>query len=123
MSRNLYIFLVLILVSCGFAQKVVEVELKKHFVTGLEIADSEGNFSPNPFYVELRDVNEYNQVVSRIINSHEIVYYGYLQFSYAGVPDQLEFIFDTGSSWFWASASECDGCVSNERLLPSQFYD
>ena len=45
-------------------------------------------------------------IESEIINMYNISYFGKLWFSHSKPTNQLEFMFDTGSSWLWAGTYE-----------------
>lgn len=123
MARSIWIFFIFIFVSRIAAQKTFTVPLTKQYVNNMKVADSLGNFYHNPHYVELRDASQLYKIESKITNDNDIVYYGNLWFSKGDIDDDLQFIFDTGSSWLWASVTGCEGCPTNQLLLPSQYYD
>ena len=99
--------------------------LRKHYADGFKIADSSGKFYPNStFHLFSSSDQEHDfEIESKITNIFNITYYGKLWFSNSNITDELEFIFDTGSSWLWASTPECFSCPFDEYLPSSQYYD
>ena len=106
MPRIFAIFFVLILVLCGIAQKVFKVPLTKHYANNYKVSDNYGKFHLSSTHFQLYDEEDDADIESEIINMYNISYFGKLWFSHSKPTNQLEFMFDTGSSWLWAGTYE-----------------
>lgn len=106
------IVLVLVLIPLFASSNVYKVPMKKLYRNNMKIADETGRFYLNPQYINFQDIDEteeQKEIEAEIINQQEMVYYGSLWFFLASPENELDFIFDTGSSWLWASVEGCTG--------------
>ena len=114
--KKLFIFILLIVAALTSQQ--ITIPLKKHCTNDRMLVDSNGEFYYNPYFNDTRDLSSYT---SNITNSQNLLYYGSLWFFLSGSSQELEFIFDTGSSWLWAGVSGCSGCPSSSTLNSDQY--
>ena len=105
------------------ASKVFKVPLKKHYADNFKIAGSNGQFYSNFSFLMLNGSEDDLKIESKIVNIKDISYYGKLWFSNSEPTDELDFLFDTGSSWLWASTMEWYGSPYYQYLPSSQYYD
>ena len=104
------------------ADKVFKVPLTKHYSSNFKVADDNGKYHLNSTYLQLFEEDDDVEIESEIKNNHNISYFGKLWFSNSFETTQLDFIFDTGSSWLWAGIKEWTFCPSLEKLPSSQLY-
>ena len=116
------ILLVTILTWSSMADKVFKVPLIKHYSSNFKVTDSDGKYHLNSTYLQLFEEDDDVEIESEIKNNHNVSYFGKLWFSNSFETTQLDFIFDTGSSWLWAGTKECTFCPSLEKLPSSQLY-
>ena len=101
-QRMKKLILFILLIVAALTSQQITIPLKKHCTNDRMLVDSNGEFYYNPFFNETRDLSSYT---SSITNSQNLLYYGSLWFFLSGSSQELEFIFDTGSSWLWAGVS------------------
>ena len=101
---------------------VFKVQLRKHYSDNSIISDSDRKLNLNSYNLKLYNAEDDGDIESKITNMYNITYFGKLWFSSKKPAIPLEFIFDTSSSWLWASAEGCNDCPFNEYIPSTQYY-